>query len=97
MARPAIIGSDSLWQEIGHEARRATADPVFGAAISDSILAHHDFAAALSDLIGRRLGGNAATRARFAKLANDAFRGEPDLVEAASRAAIAAAALQASS
>ncbi|MCP3460358.1 hypothetical protein [Bradyrhizobium sp. CCGUVB23] len=69
-----------------HEAQRAiAADPVFGAVHSDSILAHQDFAAALSDLIGRRLGGNIATHAHFARLANDAFRGEPDLGEAASR------------
>lgn len=85
MARTAIVSSDDLWQEVRTEAQRAIAlDPVFGVALSDAILAHDDLAAALSDLIGRRLGGNAVARAQFAKLSNGAFRDEPELVEAAS-------------
>lgn len=80
------MASDILWQEIRGEARRAAAaDPVFGKALADVILAHDDFAAALADLIGRRLGGRAADRERFTTLSRDAFHGRPDLVEAAGR------------
>ncbi|MCA1389779.1 MULTISPECIES: DapH/DapD/GlmU-related protein [Bradyrhizobium] len=82
----AIVASDILWQEIRGEARRAAAaDPVFGKAVADAILAHDDFTAALADLIGRRLGGSAADRERFTTFSRDAFRGQPDLVEAAGR------------
>ncbi|HXH44693.1 MAG TPA: serine acetyltransferase [Bradyrhizobium sp.] len=80
------MASDILWQEIRGEARRAAAaDPVFGKALADAILAHDDFAAALAGLIGRRLGGTAADRERFAALSRDALRAQPDLAEAAGR------------
>ncbi|RZI38526.1 serine acetyltransferase, partial [Herbaspirillum sp. HC18] len=37
------MASDILWQEIRGEARRAAAaDPVFGKALADAILAHDD-------------------------------------------------------
>jgi len=82
----ATATSDTLWQKIRDEAQRAaSADPQFGKAIADALLAHDDFAAALADLIGRRLGGSAAERARFAAFSRDAFRGQPELVEAAGR------------
>ena len=78
--------SDSLWQEIRGEAQRAAAaDPVFGAVLAAAIFGHDDFAAALSDLIGRRFGERAAARTRFTAFSNDAFDGEPELVEAAGR------------
>jgi serine O-acetyltransferase len=86
MAEAAIKASDILWQEIRGEAERAAAaDPVFGRALADAVLAHDDFAAALADLIGRRLGGGAADRERFTTFSRDAFHGQPDLVEAAGR------------
>lgn len=86
MAEAAIKASDILWQEIRGEAERAAAaDPVFGRALADAVLAHDDFAAALADLIGRRLGGSAADRERFTTFSRDAFHGQPDLVEAAGR------------
>ncbi len=86
MAQAAVVGSDSLWQQIRGEAQRAAdADPVFGKSVAGIILAHGDFTAALSDLIGRRLGSSAAERARFQAFSLDAFRGSPDLVEMASR------------
>ncbi|OAF08388.1 serine acetyltransferase [Bradyrhizobium centrolobii] len=86
MAEASIMASDSLWHAIRGEAQRAAAaDPVFGAALAGAILAHDDFAAALADLIGRRLGGSAAARARFTAFTSDAFREQPDLIEAASR------------
>jgi serine O-acetyltransferase len=86
MAGVAMLASDGLWQRVRGEAQRVrAADPVFGAALAQSVLAHDDLAAALSDLIGRRLGRNAIEAARFATFANGAFRNQPDLVEAASR------------
>jgi serine O-acetyltransferase len=86
MAKAAIVTSDELWQEIRCEAKRASiADPVFGAALTTTVLAHDDLTAMLADLIGRRLGGTAIERARFTSFSIDAFRGTPALVEAAGR------------
>ncbi|MBR0854276.1 serine O-acetyltransferase [Bradyrhizobium liaoningense] len=86
MTEAAIVASDSLWREIRSEAERAAAaDPVFGKVLADTILVHDDFAAALADLIGRRLGGSSADRAHFAAFSRNAFGRSPELVEAASR------------
>ena len=86
MAVAAMMASDGLWQAIRDEAQRAAdADPVFGKALASAILAHDDFAAALADLIGRRLGGSAVGQERFAAFSLDAFRTQPDLIEAAGR------------
>ena len=86
MAEAAIMTSDRLWQQVRGEAQRvADADPVFGRALAGTILAHDDFAAALSDLIGRRLGSSEAERARVSAFSLAAFRGSPDLIELASR------------
>jgi serine O-acetyltransferase len=85
MAEAAIMASDGLWQEIRSDAQRAAAsDPVFGKVLAGTILAYDDFPAALADLIGRRLGGSADGQARFTAFSLKAFRGQPDLVEAAS-------------
>jgi serine O-acetyltransferase len=82
----ATATNDSLWQTIRDEARRAAAaDPVFGKSLADAVLVHDGFGAALADLIGRRLGGDATERARFTAFARDAFRGSPELIEAAGR------------
>ncbi|MHC4050067.1 serine O-acetyltransferase [Bradyrhizobium sp. 25ACV] len=82
----ATATNDRLWQNIREEAQRACAsDPVFGKSLADAVLAHDHFAAALADLIGRRLGGNAAGQARFTAFSIDAFRGAPELIEAAGR------------
>lgn len=81
-----MLDSDSLWQKVRDEAQSsANADPVFGKAVASAILAHDGFAAALADLIGQRLGGGGAERTRFTSFSRNAFRGEPDLIEAASR------------
>ncbi|QPF92851.1 serine O-acetyltransferase [Bradyrhizobium commune] len=86
MTEAAIAASDGLWREIRGEAQRAAdADPVFSKTLASTILAHDDFAAALAELIGRRLGNSAAERARFTAFSREAFRDEPDLIEAASR------------
>ena len=63
--------------------RGATVDPVFGKAIAGAILAHDDFATALADLIGHRLGDGATERTRLTAFSRDAFRDEPALIEAA--------------
>ncbi|MBR0785694.1 serine O-acetyltransferase [Bradyrhizobium iriomotense] len=84
MAEAATLASDGLWRKLRGEAQRAAAaDPVFGKAVAGAILAHDDFAAALADLIGQRLGSGTAERARFTSFARDAFHGEPDLIETA--------------
>jgi serine O-acetyltransferase len=77
---------DQLWCTIRNEAESAVArDPVFGAALSGSILDHPDFAHALAHQIGARLGKTSEDRTRFAQLAREAFTASPDLVDAASR------------
>lgn len=82
----ATVTDDGLWQSIRGEAQRAmAADPVFGKSLADAVLVHDDFRAAVADLIGRKLGGNATERARFAAFARDAFHNSPELIEAAGR------------
>jgi serine O-acetyltransferase len=82
----ATATDDRLWQTIREEAQRACAfDPVFGKSLVDAVLAHDSFAAALADLIGRRLGGTAAGRTRFSSFSLDAFGDAPELIEAAAR------------
>ncbi|MCK1395123.1 serine acetyltransferase [Bradyrhizobium sp. 1] len=86
MAEAATKASDSFWQAIRGEAERAAAaDPVFGQAVASAVLAHDDFAGALADLIGQRLGSGATERARFTSFSRDAFHDAPDLVELASQ------------
>ncbi|MBR1128566.1 serine O-acetyltransferase [Bradyrhizobium iriomotense] len=85
MTAAATSTSDSLWQDIREEAQHAMeADPVFGKSLADTVLIHGDFAAALADLIGQRLGSGATERARFTSFAREAFRSQPDLIETAS-------------
>ena len=86
MAKAAIMAGETLWEQIRGEAQRAAAaDPILGKALAGAILVHADFTAALADQIGRRLGSTAAERERFTTFSCDAFRGQPDLVEAAGR------------
>jgi serine O-acetyltransferase len=84
MAEAASTAGDELWRRICGEAQRAAqADPVFGSTLASSILAHDDFASALAHLIGHRLGGSAAEGRGLTAFSRNAFRDEPDLVEAA--------------
>src|SRR5690349_7301986 len=81
-----MLSADQLWLSIRSEAESAVArDPVFGAALSSSILDHPDFANALAHQIGTRLGKTPEDRARFSQLAREAFVTSPDLIDAASR------------
>ena len=59
-------------------------DPVFGARLTRAILDHADLGSAVAHQIGERLGKSAEERAQFARLASEAHRAAPDLVEAAS-------------
>lgn len=86
MTAAGTATNDRLWQQIRAEARRAVAsDPVFGKPLAEAVLAHDGLAAALADLIGRRLGGSVAEQARFGALSRDAFRDSRELLEAAGR------------
>ena len=86
MAAATATTNDRLWQQIRDEAQRAVAsDPIFGRSLAEAVLAHDGLAAALADLIGRRLGGSAAAQARFTAFSSDAFRNAPELIEVAGR------------
>ncbi|WP_128927850.1 serine O-acetyltransferase [Bradyrhizobium guangxiense] len=86
MTATVTATNDGLWQTICDEAQRAVAsDPVFGKSLAEAVLVHDGLAAALADLIGRRLGGNAAEQTRFAAFCRDAFRRSPELLDAAGR------------
>lgn len=86
MTRNEITSADQLWLSIRREAESVRdSDPIFGASLSASILDHPDLASALSHQIGHRLGKSAADRRQFARIADEAFRANPDLVDAANR------------
>ena len=78
--------AENLWRSIRHEADAAAAgDPVLGKTIALAILDHPDLGSAIAFQIGQQLGASEADRARFARVANEAFRASLDLVEAAAR------------
>ncbi len=85
MTQNAMVPADRLWQTVRREAEEAFArDPVFGGTLARSILDHPDLGSAVAHQIGERLGRSAADRAQFARLAQEAQRAAPELVEAAS-------------
>lgn len=85
MTAAADVTADQLWLSIRREAETALArDPIFGASLSSAILDHADLGGAVAHQIGERLGKSAAERALFKRLASEAQRAAPDLVEAAS-------------
>jgi serine O-acetyltransferase len=80
-----MMSADQLWLSIRGEAESSLArDPVFGARLAHAILDHTDLGGAVAHLIGERLGTSAEDRAQFARLACEAQRAAPELVEAAS-------------
>jgi serine O-acetyltransferase len=86
MIQNAIAPVDQLWLSVRREAESVLAsDPLFGVALSAAILDHSDLASAVAHQIGERLGKRAADREQFARVAREAFRAAPDLVDAASR------------
>jgi serine O-acetyltransferase len=81
-----MMTADQLWQSVRGEAESALArDPQFGGRLTRAILDHADLGSAVAHLIGERLGKSMAERAQFSRIASEAQRAAPDLVEAASR------------
>ena len=80
-----MMSADQLWLSIRGEAESSLArDPVFGARLAHAILGHTDLGSAVAHQIGERLCTSAEDRAQFARLACEAQRAAPELVEAAS-------------
>jgi serine O-acetyltransferase len=74
-----------LWQSARREAEAiAAGDPVLAEPLAKSILDHDDLGSALAFQIGQRLGTQGEERARFTRVAKEAFAAGPELVEAAS-------------
>lgn len=85
MAQNAMMSADQLWLSIRREAESAVArDPLFGGRLTQAILDHADLGSAVAHQIGERLGKSAEERAQFSRLASEAHRAAPNLVEAAS-------------
>lgn len=86
MAADEIASVESVWRSLRQEAEAVTArDPVFAATVARSILDHAGLGSAIAHQIGQRLGAGEADRARFTRVANEAYAASPDLVEAAAR------------
>ena len=84
MAQNAMMSADQLWLSLRGEAESAvTRDPPFGGRLTRAILDHADLGSAVAHQIGARLGKSADERAQFSRLAAEAQRAAPDLVEAA--------------
>ena len=80
-----MVPAAELWQSIRREAEAVVrADPALAQPLAKSILDHSDFAGALAFQIGQRLGATDDERARFGRVASEAFAAAPELVEAAS-------------
>jgi serine O-acetyltransferase len=77
--------AEQLWQSARREAETiAAGDPVLATPLARSILDHDDLGSALAFQIGQRLGTQDEERARFTRVAKEAFAAAPELVEAAS-------------
>src|SRR3979411_2590670 len=86
MTGNAMVTADQLWRSVRDEAESAFArDPLFGGTVKRAILDHADLGGAVAHQIGEGLGKGVADRAQFSRLAREAHRAAPDLVEAASR------------
>ena len=82
----AAVTMEQLWHSVRREAEDAFArDPVFGGRLRRAILDQPDLSSAVAHQIGERLGKSTDERAQFARLAQEAQRAAPELVEAASR------------
>ena len=81
-----IASAEGIWLSVRREAQAVVAsDPVLGSSLSTAILDHPGLGSALAFQVGQRLGAGSADRAQFTRIANEAFRASPDLVDAASR------------
>ena len=80
-----MASAEQLWQSVRREAAAVAAgDPVLAASLAKSVLDHPSLGSALALQIGQRLGANDEDRARYSRIAGEAFAAAPDLVEAAS-------------
>jgi serine O-acetyltransferase len=80
-----MASAQELWQSVEREAETiAGTDPVLAQSLSRSIFEHPDLGSALAFQIGQRLGATDDERARFSRVAGEAFAAAPELVEAAS-------------
>jgi serine O-acetyltransferase len=85
MNQNKIAPLDQLWNSVRRGAESAVAsDPLFGASLSAAILDHPDLGDALAHQIAERLGKRTDDREIFARVAREAYRASPDLVEGAS-------------
>ena len=77
-----MASAQDLWQSIRREAEEgASRDHILGNSLQKSILVHPDLGSALALQIGERLGARDEDRARFTRVASEAFAASPDLVE----------------
>src|ERR1700752_989931 len=80
-----MASAAELWQSARREAETsAAADPALAPPLAKPILDHDDLGSALAFQIGQRLGTQDEERARFTRVAKEAFAAAPELVEAAS-------------
>jgi serine O-acetyltransferase len=80
-----MASAEQLWHSVRREAEAtAAADPVLAPSLGRSILDHPGLASALALQIGQRLGAKDEERARFTRVANEAYAAAPELIEAAS-------------
>ena len=80
-----MASAAELWQSARREAEVVVCtDPVLAEPLAKSILDHDDLGSALAFQIGQRLGAADDERARFTRVAQEAFASAPELVEAAS-------------
>ncbi|HKU09201.1 MAG TPA: serine acetyltransferase [Bradyrhizobium sp.] len=80
-----MASAQELWHSVRREAEAiAASDPVLAASLKESVLDHPSLASALALQIGQRLGARDDGRARFARVAREAFAAAPELVQAAS-------------
>jgi serine O-acetyltransferase len=80
-----MASAQELWQSVRREAEAvAGGDPVLAQSLSKSVLDHPGLGSAVAFQIGQRLGSTDEDRARFARVASEAFAAAPELVEAAS-------------
>ena len=80
-----MASAQQIWQSARREAEAiASGDPVLVQSLSRSIFDHPGLGSAVVFQIGQRLGADDDERARFARVASEAFAAAPELVEAAS-------------
>lgn len=86
MTADGMTSVESLWRSIRSEAAAVAAnEPAFAVTLARAVFDHPDLGSAIAFQIGQRLGTGEADRARFTRVANEAFEASPDLVEAAAR------------